>query len=46
MKHICVLGSINIDLVINVERIPAVGETVFGQRLEKFPGGKGANQAV
>lgn len=46
MKQICVLGSINMDLVLAVDRIPTVGETVFGHRLEKFPGGKGANQAV
>lgn len=46
MKQICILGSINMDLVISVDRIPTVGETVFGHRLEKFPGGKGANQAV
>lgn len=33
-------------MVISVDRIPGVGETIFGHHLEKFPGGKGANQAV
>lgn len=46
MNNICVLGSINVDLVINVDRIPKIGETVFGNSFQKFPGGKGANQAV
>lgn len=46
MNKICVLGSINMDMVISVDRIPGVGETIFGHHLEKFPGGKGANQGV
>lgn len=46
MNTICVLGSINIDLVIGVDKMPAVGETVLAHGIEKFPGGKGANQAV
>jgi len=46
MFDICVLGSLNMDLVINVERIPSIGETILAKDFKKFPGGKGANQAV
>jgi ribokinase len=45
-KRIVVVGSINLDLVARVERMPALGETVSGQDLQTFCGGKGANQAV
>ncbi|HET7099947.1 MAG TPA: ribokinase, partial [Terriglobia bacterium] len=45
-KQILVVGSINLDLVASVERIPALGETLTGRRFETFFGGKGANQAV
>jgi ribokinase len=41
-----VVGSANADLVIQVERRPAAGETVLGGDLAVHPGGKGANQAV
>lgn len=41
-----VVGSINTDLVAYVERLPAPGETLFGERFSEFGGGKGANQAV
>ncbi len=40
------LGSSNTDMVVRVERIPAVGETVLGGDLLRAGGGKGANQAV
>ena len=41
-----VVGSINTDLVVYVERLPARGETLLGGRFAQFAGGKGANQAV
>ena len=44
--RIVVLGSLNIDLVQRVRRFPQPGETVFGDDLHSYPGGKGANQAV
>ena len=43
---IAVVGSINLDLVVAVERHPAPGETVIGGDRRELPGGKGANQAV
>lgn len=43
---VCVLGSINLDTVASVEELPRAGETITAQKLEQFPGGKGANQAV
>lgn len=46
MNKIVVLGSINMDLVINTERVPDRGETILGNSFHTFPGGKGANQAV
>jgi len=44
--ELTVVGSINIDLVARVERFPKPGETVGGGEFHRFPGGKGANQAV
>lgn len=39
-------GSINLDLIVPVARLPAPGETVLGGDCRMEPGGKGANQAV
>lgn len=41
-----VLGSINLDLVVRAEQLPVPGQTVRGDRLARYPGGKGANQAL
>jgi ribokinase len=43
---IVVFGSINVDLVTRVEKIPTPGETVLGPAYAVIPGGKGANQAL
>lgn len=43
---ICVVGSINMDLVLRTPRMPAVGETITGHEFLQVAGGKGANQAV
>jgi ribokinase len=45
-KKIVVVGSINLDLVASVARLPALGETLTGQQFATYSGGKGANQAV
>jgi ribokinase len=45
-RSIVVVGSVNLDLVCTGKRIPALGETVTGDRFQTFDGGKGANQAV
>ncbi|MGL4992413.1 MAG: ribokinase [Paraclostridium sp.] len=46
MNKICILGSINMDLVINVPKMPSIGETILAKKLKQIPGGKGANQAI
>ena len=44
--RVIVVGSVNIDLVVTVARLPGPGETVVGGRFEQHHGGKGGNQAV
>ena len=46
MHDIIVIGSLNMDLVIHVEKMPELGETIRGSDLLTIPGGKGANQAA
>lgn len=46
MKNICVIGSLNMDLVVNVDTMPKPGQTIIGSNFKEVPGGKGANQAV
>ncbi|MCW5229935.1 ribokinase [Verminephrobacter eiseniae] len=44
--RIAVVGSLNIDLVLQVRHAPGPGETVLADALHLLPGGKGGNQAV
>ena len=44
--RVLVVGSVNVDLVVQAERLPAPGETVLGGTFSRFHGGKGGNQAV
>ncbi len=44
--RVIVVGSVNIDLVARVPRLPRPGETVTGGTFERHQGGKGGNQAV
>lgn len=44
--NIVVIGSINMDIMIETPIIPEQGETIMGQGVKLLPGGKGANQAV
>ncbi len=46
MSNVFVFGSINMDMVFNVKRMPKRGETLKSQDFKMNPGGKGANQAV
>ena len=45
-KNVCILGSINMDLVLRVNRMVKPGETILSKDFKKVSGGKGANQAV
>ena len=44
--ELTVVGSVNLDLVARCERLPRVGETLTDATFARYPGGKGANQAV
>jgi ribokinase len=44
--RVVVVGGLNMDLIVQVQRLPGPGETVAGDSLVTAPGGKGANQAV
>ena len=46
MKKIYVLGSLNMDLVIETPYMPQAGETILGKNFKTCAGGKGANQAM
>ena len=45
-KHIYIIGSMSMDLVVATDTVPGKGETVLGKSFFTAPGGKGANQAV
>src|SRR5690349_8823774 len=45
-NSVCVVGSFMMDVVVRTAKRPAVGETVIGQSVDFFLGGKGFNQAV
>ncbi|MCR8987807.1 ribokinase [Brevibacillus laterosporus] len=44
--RIAVIGSLNMDVVVEAPRQPKMGETISGDHVHFIPGGKGANQAV
>jgi ribokinase len=44
--RLTVVGSVNLDLIARVTRLPRAGETITGASFDRAPGGKGANQAV
>jgi len=46
LVDICVVGGLNMDLVVRARHLPRPGETAWGQSFARFPGGKGANQAM
>nr|MBA2446559.1 ribokinase [Chloroflexota bacterium] len=46
VARVAVVGSINLDLVVGTAALPQPGETVIGGELQRFGGGKGANQAL
>lgn len=46
MTRVCVVGSVNMDVVFTVDTLPGPGATVLASSLTRTPGGKGGNQAV
>jgi ribokinase len=45
MQNILVIGSLNMDIILQMDKIPSVGETLLADSMRYGPGGKGANQA-
>jgi ribokinase len=45
MANIVIVGSLNLDFIVRVKRLPQRGETLPGSQFVTLPGGKGANQA-
>ena len=45
MNDVLVIGSLNMDYVVNVDKAPLPGETILTNSYTLVPGGKGANQA-
>ncbi len=45
-RKIAVVGSFVMDLIATVDNFPKAGQTIIGNVMQTFPGGKGANQAV
>lgn len=45
MGKILIVGSLNLDFVISVDKMPLMGETILGNDVTLIPGGKGANQS-
>ncbi|MFC4776720.1 ribokinase [Paenibacillus sp. GCM10023252] len=45
-QGIAVIGSLNMDIVVQMPRLPKLGETISGDSVHYIPGGKGANQAL
>ena len=46
MNKVLVVGSLNMDMTVKVEKLPKLGETIFGKEYYESYGGKGANQAI
>lgn len=46
MNQVAILGSLNMDLMLTIPRLPKIGETIVGQSVKHLAGGKGLNQAV
>ena len=45
-EKIVVVGTMNLDITIEMSRIPIAGETQIAKSVHQFPGGKGGNQAI
>lgn len=45
-KNIVIVGSLNMDLVLSIDKMPKVGETIHGEHMHYMIGGKGSNQTV